>query len=99
MAQSRDFNGSNHVFAAPAGMEEFVTPLRVFVGNGQFISCWTLSDEEKAEIAKTGIIWLSVLGAQHPPVAVSGTPLIGIKDPDGTLLPYDVDAPTEQPTT
>ena len=37
------------------------------------ISCWQLSNDEMAEIAKTGRVWLYVMGGRHPPVAVSGT--------------------------
>lgn len=97
MAQPRDFNGRNHVLAPPEGMEEFVKPLPVFAAPNQLISCWMLSDEEKAEVARTGNIWISVLGGKHPPISVSGAPLISQNSPDGTPIPYDVDAPTAPP--
>ena len=37
------------------------------------VSCWKLTDEEKAEVARTGVVWLHVFGNQHPPVAACGT--------------------------
>ena len=35
------------------------------------ISCWQLSEEERAEVLVTGIVWLHVWG-KHPAVFVSG---------------------------
>lgn len=34
--------------------------------DGQVISCWQLSDEEKARVAETGQIWLSQLTFNRP---------------------------------
>ncbi len=34
----------------------------------QIISCWKLSDKEKEEIQRTGIVWFSVMGQQQPPI-------------------------------
>ena len=34
----------------------------------QILSCWELTDKEKEEVQKTGIVWLSVFGHQQPPV-------------------------------
>ena len=34
--------------------------------DGQAISCWQLSDEEKARVAETGQIWLSQLTFNRP---------------------------------
>lgn len=41
-------------------------------GMPQFISCWKLTPEELEEVARTGKVWLHVLGGGHPPVLVSG---------------------------
>lgn len=34
--------------------------------DGQVITCWQLSDEEKARVAETGQIWLSQLTFNRP---------------------------------
>lgn len=34
----------------------------------QIISCWELTEKEKEEVQKTGVVWLSVFGQQQPPV-------------------------------
>lgn len=34
--------------------------------DGQIISCWQLSEEEKARVAETGQIWLSQLTFNNP---------------------------------
>lgn len=42
-------------------------PLPVLLSpNGQAVSCWQLSEEEKARIAETGQIWLSQLTFNRP---------------------------------
>lgn len=44
---------------------------------GRFISCWELSAEELAEVAKTGRVFISVYsGCTAPPVWVGGNPFI-----------------------
>ena len=35
------------------------------------VTCWEMSEEDKEEFAKTGRIWLSVIGLKHPPVCMS----------------------------
>lgn len=35
------------------------------------ISCWRLTKPEIEEIARTGVVWLTVLGPSQPPVAVA----------------------------
>lgn len=40
-------------------------------GTNTFISCWELTEEEKVEVAKTGKVFLGVVGT-HPPVWVAG---------------------------
>lgn len=42
--------------------------LPAYKAEDQIISCWELTDKEKEEVQKTGVVWLSVLGQQQPPV-------------------------------
>lgn len=41
-------------------------------GAHHVISCWALSAEELAEIARTGRVWLYSWGVTHPPISVHG---------------------------
>jgi len=41
--------------------------------NPHVISCWQLTNEEWAEVARTGRVWLRSWGATHPPICVQGT--------------------------
>lgn len=41
-------------------------------GSTILISCWQLSPEEMAEVARTGRIYLHIWGGQQPPVYVNG---------------------------
>jgi hypothetical protein len=34
------------------------------------ISCWQLTDSEKEEVARTGVVWLYVTGTGTPPVSI-----------------------------
>lgn len=36
------------------------------------ISCWKLTEEELAEINRTGRVWLTVVGVSMPPVKLDG---------------------------
>lgn len=36
------------------------------------VSCWKLDADELAEIQRTGVVWLSVMGPTHPPLFVGG---------------------------
>jgi hypothetical protein len=67
------FNGHNCTLAAPKGDEDRVTPLPIFRNGVQCVSAWELSPAELEEIARTGIVWLSVWsGLTQPPVYVGG---------------------------
>lgn len=44
-------------------------------GNNYIISVWELTQEELEIINKTGLVYLSVMGTQTPPVFLSGKPL------------------------
>ena len=72
MAEPTDFPESNSALLAPPGADS-VVDLPVHRSDGGLISCWRVTPEEIAEIAKTGVVWLHVLGATHPPLAVRGT--------------------------
>ena len=77
MAQSIHFPGVNRVWkgweADPATGREPVNDLSVMsTEQGEQISCWQLTEAERVEVARTGVVWLAVVGAQ-PPVIVAGS--------------------------
>jgi hypothetical protein len=41
-------------------------------GNPQVLSKWQLSEDELAEVAKTGVVWFNCWGLTHPPIWISG---------------------------
>jgi hypothetical protein len=41
-------------------------------GKHHVVSCWQLDDEERAEVAATGRVWLHAWGSTHPPIGVQG---------------------------
>jgi hypothetical protein len=44
-------------------------------GIGGFETCWKLSPEEITRINETGVIYLTVLGNEHPPVCLTTEPI------------------------
>lgn len=72
MAEPAAFPEANDVLRAPPGMEDVVTRLPIRRADGCVISCWRFSAEEIAEILRTGVAWLAVMGQTHPPLMVSG---------------------------
>jgi hypothetical protein len=66
------FEGANHVFAAPEGMEDSCKDLPVFMDDTSVFSCWRMSEQEKARIAETGVVWLQIVGHRVTPVYVTG---------------------------
>lgn len=72
------FDQENAVLDAPPGMiPEECEPLSVYRGeddngNPVVISCWKPTQEELAEIQRTGRVWLVVLGRGMPPIAPTG---------------------------
>jgi len=76
MADPTDFEGANKVFHPPEGMEDRCSDLTVFQDKTSVISCWKLSEEELAEVNRTGVVWLRVHGQGTPPVKVSGHSLV-----------------------
>ena len=77
MAELTDFPGSNFTWSAPVGADN-VMDMRVLrtpspaYGAVVNISAWRLSTDELAEVAATGVVWLSVLGDSMSPVLVLG---------------------------
>jgi hypothetical protein len=66
------FDGANALLAAPSGAEN-VDGLPVFRNGICCVSCWALSPDEVAEIARTGRIFITVLaGKTQPPVFAGG---------------------------
>ncbi len=60
MAKGTDFEGANRTFGAPRGEEDRVSSLSIFDNGVTYVSCWELNDDELAEVARTGQVWLSV---------------------------------------
>jgi hypothetical protein len=46
-------------------------------GTPVVISCWKVTEEELAEIQRTGRVWLMIVGHTMPPAAVMGTSPFG----------------------
>ena len=89
MANAVGFESANFVFQAP----ENTTPeecgdLPVFRNEKQIISCWRLTPDEMAKVAETGVVWLSVMGAGMPPVAISADPMVTIDGREPNVEPY-----------
>lgn len=76
MASAIDFPQSNKTLIAPAEREETVQPLHIYSNGHQCVSCWELNEEERAEVARTGRIFVNLLsGPTQPPVYVWVGPL------------------------
>jgi len=79
--QPINFPESNFTFGKPIGWtDEQCSSLPVWKGEAPIddkgntaptiVSCWLLSDEEKEEIQRTGVVWLYVTGNGTPPVSM-----------------------------
>lgn len=68
------FKEANLMLGPPAGCsEDEVSCLPVRQLDGNLVSCWSLTEEERDEVARTGVVWLSVWGRDtQPPVFVTG---------------------------
>ena len=75
MTEGVGFEGANTVFY---GDGKTVRDLAVFADGQQIISAWRLTPAEIAEVQRTGVVWLSVLGTTLPPVLVSIEPLVTV---------------------
>lgn len=72
MARPLAFPEANDLNRPPPGMEGVVVPLHVRRSDCCLISCWRLAPDEIAEILRTGVVWLSVIGHALPPIMISG---------------------------
>lgn len=62
MATGVDFVGTNITMLPPKGQEDEVGKIDAFRNQRCCVTCWLLSDEEKAEVARTGRVYLSIFG-------------------------------------
>ncbi len=76
MAKPVRFPEQSHQFNPPKGMSEDdcgtlpACAARVS-GRLTYVSCWKLTEEEKEQVARTGVIWVGAVSMQ-PPLIVSG---------------------------
>ena len=66
------FPEANRTYTAPGCYD---LPAHVTVdneGNSVIISCWQLDEQDLAEVALTGRVWLRIWGSAQPPVYVGG---------------------------
>lgn len=85
------FDESNGIADTPAGLKpETVEPLAVYRGlqptigmapQPIIISCWKPTQAELDEIARTGRVWVGMMGHRMPPTWVSGdSPFEGLEE-------------------
>lgn len=79
MAEGVGFEGANVVYQAPPGDEDCYD-LAVFSDGQCVVSCWRLTEEELAEVARTGVVWVKVQGTALPPMLIHGEALVHIGD-------------------
>jgi len=75
MARPVGFEGANKILQAPPG-DDNCRDLECFSDGESTVSCWRLSKDEMAEIARTGVVWFMAVGQTHPPIHLSGTALV-----------------------
>ncbi len=72
------FDEENAILDPPPGVpQEAIASISVYRGeldNGcpAMISCWKPTQEELAEIQRTGRVWVLVMGHTVPPIAITG---------------------------
>lgn len=59
-----------------------VLDLPAYRSDNETISCWELSEHEIAEVARTGRVWLRVVGQQPPVCVEGGSPFVGAPGDD-----------------
>lgn len=69
MAEPIPFPQQNANLTAPSGSPD-VLDLPVHRANGMIVSKWRLTKPEIEEMARTGVVWLWVLGDRMPPVSI-----------------------------
>lgn len=76
MADPIPFKEANEFMAPPADVADRYTnvlelPLHRTEGDPEvLVSCWRLTVPEIEEITRTGLLWVQVLGPNHPPMAI-----------------------------
>lgn len=82
MADPVAFAGHNKRFVAAPEMTDTRT-LHVYTNGVENISCWKLSPDELAIIARTGEVWMSIKSGEvlHP-AYIGGAPMMEALDPD-----------------
>lgn len=70
MAAAISITGGNVIMKAPKGDEDRVSDLQVFAHRGGLVSRWRLSAAEIEEVARTGCVYLEVMGHGMPPVFI-----------------------------
>jgi len=75
----KEFLGANSTLKKPKNWkDDQCSDLPVFQVNDPTLktlirtSCWEVTPEEMQEIQRTGEVWLTVVGASHPPVLLQG---------------------------
>lgn len=89
MGRPSHFVGVNSVITYSSVHGDELPPLPVFKAEGQIISCWELTEEEKAEVALTGQVWVSLLANEHPPAVVTGHALVTVEPPKPKFILTD----------
>ena len=74
-----DFEGTNLILVKPKNWsDEDCSALPVFSAEDaqlktkMYVSCWIPSEKEMKEIMEKKEIWITVVGASHPPILVEG---------------------------
>lgn len=77
MAEPTSFTEATRTLVAPVDWDNAdrgpCGDLPVYTDGEQLISCWRLSWRERVAALVGGRVWLRVVGAGHPPVAVEAT--------------------------
>jgi hypothetical protein len=63
MGENVPFSEANKLFKAPPGYEETIEPISAFNNGRCMVTAWKLSGDELAEIAATGIVYLSMISS------------------------------------
>lgn len=88
MADPVGFEGVNCVYTAPEGQEDSVRDLPTFKTHNEVIACWRLTEDELAQVAETGVVWVRMMGHTVVPHYVSGEALVTVGDRPAKAEPY-----------
>jgi hypothetical protein len=67
MATGVNFSGTNRFYGPPEGMENEVVGIPAMKTDRCIVTAWQLTPEELAEVAKTGIVFLSFMSENLVP--------------------------------